>query len=206
LAEAWIAELSGDLAGACARLEELGLERGFEGDVDRALALARVYEQLGDREHLEKAVHVCEYLERTLGELESVTTLGRLAALHRGWGNGDEDTASERRFLAAFQHRMHRLSLAEVTALAVRRYVPLDRLAAIRFTHTEPPVDPTPRRRALFLALLGDRAQAGELLRGEGALLDRKYLADLALAEGDRESAIRLYLQTLAEDPGDRPL
>jgi len=204
LAEAWIAELSGDLPGACSRLEKLGLERGFEGDVDRALALARVYEQLGDQEHLEKAVNVCEYLARTLAELESVTTLGRLATLHRALGKSDEAAAYELRFLAAFQHRMHRLSLAEVTAIAVRRYIPLERLAMVHFTHTEPPADPTPRRRALALALLGDRAPAAALLRRGGALLDRKYLADLALAEGDRESAIHLYLAALAEDPGDR--
>jgi len=204
LAQAWIAELSGDLADACAILEQLGLERGFEGDVDRALALARVYEQLGDAEHLAKAVHVCEYLARTLGPLDSVTALGRLAALHRALGNGEDTAIYEKEFLTAFQHRMHRLSLEEVTALAVRRYIPLDRLAAIPFAGTELPVSATPRRRALALALLGDRPAAAVLLRGEGALVDRKYLADLALAEGEREGAIGLYLQTLAEDPADR--
>ena len=55
LAEAWIAELAGDLAGACAILERMGKERGFENDSDRALALARSYEEPGPRA-LEKAV------------------------------------------------------------------------------------------------------------------------------------------------------
>jgi len=204
LAKAWIAELSGDLAGSCAVLEQLGRERGFEGDVDRALALARVYEQLGDREHLEKAVNVCEYLARTLDPWESVTTLGRLAALHRALGQGEEAEGYEQRFLEAFQHRMHRLPLAEATAIAAHRYVPLDRLAAVRCTNAEPPADPTPRQQALAMALLSDRTGAAELLRGAGELLDRKYLADLAFLEGDSESAARLYLATLAEDPGDR--
>ena len=49
LARAWIAELSGDLDGAREILEELGRERGFENDLDRALALTRIYPQLGDR-------------------------------------------------------------------------------------------------------------------------------------------------------------
>src|SRR5262245_16087903 len=136
LAKAWIAELSGDLAGSCSILEQLGHERGFEGDVDRALALVRVYEQLGDPERLEKAVNVCEYLADTLEPWESVTTLGRLAALNRALERGGEAEAYEQRFLTAFQHRMHRLSLAESTAIAAHRYVPLDRLAQIRFTGT----------------------------------------------------------------------
>ncbi len=204
LAKAWIAELSGDLAGSCTILEELGRERGFEGDVDRALALVRVYEQLGGPEHLEKAVNVCEYLARTLEPWESVTTLGRLAVLNRALGRGGEAAAYEQRFLTAFQHRMHRLSLARATAIAADRYVPLDRLAVIRWTSTVPAEDPAPRQQALAMALLGDRAGAGELLRTGGALLDRKYLADLALLAGEREPAIRLFLDTLAEDPGDR--
>ena len=204
LAESWIAELSGDLADSCAILEELGKERGFEGDVDRALALARVYEQLGDPDHLAKAINVCEYLARTLRTFESVATLGRLAALHRALAHDEEAANYEQLFLAAFQHRMHRLSLAEVTAIAALVYVPLDRLAAIRFTNTAAPVDPAPRQRALVSALLGDHPGAAELLRGSGEPIDRKYLADLALAAGERGPAIGLYLATLAADPGDR--
>ncbi len=204
LAESWIAELSGDLADSCAILEDLGKERGFEGDVDRALALARVYEQLGDPDHLAKAINVCEFLARTLRTFESVATLGRLAALHRALAHDEEAAHYEQLFLAAFQHRMHRLSLAEVTAVAALVYVPLDRLAAVRFTNTSAPVDPTPRQSALASALLGDHPGAADLFRSSGELIDRKYLADLALAAGERGPAIRLYLETLAEDPGDR--
>jgi tetratricopeptide (TPR) repeat protein len=204
LAQSWIAELSGDLADSCAILEELGKERGFEGDVDRALALARVYEQLGDPEHLAKAVNVCEYLARTLRTFESVATLGRLAALHRALAHDEEAAAYEQLFLAAFQHRMHRLSLADATAVAAHVYIPLDQLAAVRFTDTAAPVDPAPRQRALASAILGDRPGAAELLRNLDELIDRKYLADLELAAGERGPAIRLYLAALAEDPSDR--
>ncbi|SRR6266545_10250 len=204
LAEAWIAELSGDLAGACSLLEQLGQERGFEGDVDRSLALARIYEQLGDREHLEKAVNVCGHLSRTLQAFDRVATLGRLAALHRALGDGEDAATYERRFLTEFQHHMHRLSLAETTSVAARRYIPIDRLMTIRFTDNEPPDHPTPRRRALALALLGEHSRATELLRNEGALLDRKYLADLMLAEGHPESAVHVYLSALRADPADR--
>jgi tetratricopeptide (TPR) repeat protein len=203
LAQALIAELSGDLADSCAILERLGLERGFENDVDRALALARVYEQLGDPEHLAKAVKVCEYLARTLGALDSVTALGRLAALHRALEDGGDSTGYEKNFLAAFQHRMHRLSLSEVCALAAQRYVPLGRLRTVRLAGDEPPADPAPLPQALARALRGHREGAAALLRGRRGLLDRKYLADLALDAGDRTAAIALYLETLAEDPED---
>ena len=50
LAEAWIAELSGDGGAAVRILEALGRERGFETDRDRIVALARLYEQRGGRE------------------------------------------------------------------------------------------------------------------------------------------------------------
>ena len=86
LAEAWIAELSGDPARAAEVLEQLGNERGFAGDTDRALALVRVYELLGRTEDLEKAIHVCEYLLRTLRSFERVIALGRLAVLCRTAG------------------------------------------------------------------------------------------------------------------------
>src|SRR4051794_2551309 len=59
LASAWTLELSGDVDGACRTLEELGTERGFEADVDRVLALARLYELLGGQDKLEAALHIC---------------------------------------------------------------------------------------------------------------------------------------------------
>ena len=65
LAEAWIAELTGDLDQSRAILENLGNERGFETDGDRVLALARIYERIGDHGLLEKAVHIYRHLERS---------------------------------------------------------------------------------------------------------------------------------------------
>ncbi|MGH7336562.1 MAG: tetratricopeptide repeat protein, partial [Myxococcota bacterium] len=95
LAEAWLAELSGDLEGARDILEKLGLERGFEHDLDRALALARVYELLGSPLDLEKAVHVCQFLARSFQSFEGVVALGRLAALHRALGQEEPAELSE---------------------------------------------------------------------------------------------------------------
>ena len=81
LANAWIAELSGDLDGARDILESFGRDRGFETDTDRVIALARIYEQVGTPELLEKAVNV--YLH-FLRQHEKVSVLGHLAALsHR---------------------------------------------------------------------------------------------------------------------------
>src|SRR5262245_24292298 len=63
LANAWIAEMSGDLDVARRILEDLGGERGFETDDDRILALARVYERIGTRELLESAVHIYRHCD-----------------------------------------------------------------------------------------------------------------------------------------------
>src|SRR2546425_1602004 len=67
LAQAWISELSGDLEAACAALEYLGLERGFEADLDRVMALVGLYELIGTRDKLEAAVNICRFLERSFG-------------------------------------------------------------------------------------------------------------------------------------------
>jgi hypothetical protein len=210
LAEAWIAELAGEPERAAEVLEQLGGERGFGGDTDRALALVRVYEQLGRAEDLEKAIHVCEYLLRTLHGFERVRTLGRLAALCRAAGRQDDAAEYDRLFLAAFQACMHRPTLADALAAASRQYLPLPRLAAARFVAAVPGGPPAEgaaesarRQRALGLALAGDRAAARGLLERGGEVLDRKYLADVALLEGREEAAVRLYLRVLAEDPDD---
>ncbi len=204
LAEAWIAELSGDPAEAAAVLEELGQERGFESDLDRALALVRVYEQLGGEEHWEKAVLVCEYLARTLRSFEQVTAMGRLAALTAALGRAEEAAAYEGRFLEAFQERMHRVSLAETTAVAARRYLPLAKLETIRYRSREPPVEPVPRQRALLAALNGDRERGERQFARLGQALDLQYRADLAQAAGNREDAMRLRLAALRRRPDDR--
>ncbi|HXO19152.1 MAG TPA: hypothetical protein VOA87_04420, partial [Thermoanaerobaculia bacterium] len=207
LAEAWIAELAGDPEGAAQVLEQLGNERGFAGDTDRALALVRVYEILGRAEDLEKAIHVCEYLVESLQSFEAVTTLGRLAALCRAAGRRDEAADYDRQFLAAFEARMHRPTTADVVEAASRQYLPLPRLGAARFVPAGLPAGASPRQRGLHLALSGPSAdrigKARPLLERSGKVLDRKYLADLALLEGRPETAVRLFLSTLAEDPDD---
>jgi hypothetical protein len=215
LAEAWIAELAGDPAHAAEVLERLGNERGFAGDTDRALALLRVYELLGRPEDLEKAIHVCEYLLRTLHGFERVSALGRLAALCHAVGRQAEAAEYDQQFLLAFQAGMHRPTLADALAAASQQYLPLPRLAAASFVAgagagPDPaelpsglPAEVHPRRRALRLALAGERAAARALLERGGEVLDRKYLADLALLEGQQEAAVRLFLDALAEDPGD---
>jgi Lon protease (S16) C-terminal proteolytic domain len=214
LAEAWIAELAGDAPRAAEVLEQLGNERGFAGDTDRALALVRVYELLGRAEDLEKAIHVCEYLLRTLRSFERVIALGRLAVLCRSAGRQADADDYDRQFLAAFQAGMHRPTLADAVAAAARHYLPLARLVAARFVAGADPAETLPeipeipagaalRRQALAMALTGNRAGARALFERAGEVLDRKYLADLALLDGKPEQASRQYLATLANDPGD---
>lgn len=200
LAKAWIAELSGDLPAACAILEQLGTERGFEDDADRARALSRVYELLGTREHLEKAVNIGLHLER---ELDKVTNLGRLAKLYRALGRDEEAALYDRRFLLAFRKRNHRPSIEEVVRAAARRYIPLEGLESIRFPEVAVDDQWPERERALGLALTGERGGAAELFLRGGGVLDRKYLADLSLAQGNVPHAVKMFVATLAEDPGD---
>jgi tetratricopeptide (TPR) repeat protein len=194
LADAWIAELSGEHAAAVHVLEELGKERGFETDVDRITALARLYEQLGGREPLEKAAHIYRFLE---GHTDEVWVLGALAALYRKLGETSEAAEYDRRYLEAFRRCMHRPSFVEVVAAVARQYVPLEKLMGIRFAEREPPPQPTPREEGLTLALAGDLAHARARLRTGGGSLDLKYLADLAALQGDVGEAARLYLESL---------
>ncbi len=249
LAEAWIAELAGDPARAAELLEQLGNERGFAGDLDRAIALVGVYELLGRAEDLEKAIHVGEYLVRTLHGFERVGALGRLAALCRAVGRSDDAADYDRQFLTAFRAGMHRPTLGEAVTAAAGRYLPLALLAAAHFAIGDesaealaagaagPVADAESvaaagpvaagglgaaagpaaaadfdaagaerRRRALTLALAGERGAARSLLDRGGEALDHKYLADLDLLDGLAEPAIRRLLGTLAmpgEDPGD---
>jgi tetratricopeptide (TPR) repeat protein len=204
LAAAWMAELAGDLAGACETLERLGQDRGFENDVDRALALARVYEQRGGPEQLEKAIHVCTFLSRSLRTFERVTTLGRVAALQRALGRFDEAELYEAQFLEAFRARMHRPTRNDAIAAAARTYLPLDKLTAARFASGGWPERPTALERTLALALDGDLEGARRRFEGSASVLERKYLADLRRLEGDVGGAAEIFLATLADDPEDR--
>jgi len=200
LGSAWVAELTGDFEESLAVLENLGNERGFETDGDRILALARIYERIGSRELLEKAVHIYKHLERSF---ERVSVLGHLASIQRRLGNQQEAADYETRFLRLFRLRMHRPSFADAARVAARRYVPLAKLAKIPFPEIAGSSEPTPRERAIELFLAGDAERARELLNGRDEALDLKYRADLAALEGSGEEAARLYLQSLEEDPGD---
>jgi tetratricopeptide (TPR) repeat protein len=203
LANAWISELSGDLERACAVLEQLGKERGFETDTDRVLALARVYERLGTPAHLERAAHIFRFLDRSF---EKLSTLGRLGALYRKLKNAERAEEYERRFLFAFQRRMHRVSATEVATVAARRYLPLAELRRARLIaggDAEAEAAGDLRERAIREFLRGRDVEARALFEQGGELLDRKYLADLSLLEGDAPRAVAGFAEALTEDPDD---
>ena len=150
LANAWIAELSGDLDRAQSILEELGSERGFENDKDRLLALARLYEKVGATELLRKAVNIYLHFER---DYETVSALGNLSVLYLRLGDEGEAARYHRRFLDLFRRRMHRPTLAEAIQVSAIRYVPLYKLCKIRFAGTDGPPELAPRERAIGLAM-----------------------------------------------------
>ena len=204
LARAWIAEMSGNLDVACATLEALGQERGFETDTDRVLALARVYERMGTRDRLEKAAHVFRFLERSYAKMSAVARLARL------YGRlGDEQRAAEyeRRWLDTFEARMHRPTLETASRVAAARYVPLEWLARIREPLRErsiagaPPE--RPREQAVAAFLVGDERTARGLFGAQGERLDDVYLAELDAMQGDAESAARRWGRVLDGEPID---
>src|SRR5262245_11424867 len=192
LAKAWIAELSGELDEARTILEDLGRERGFETDGDRILALARIYEQMGTPDLLEKAVHIYEHFDRSH---EQVSVLGHLAALHERLGRAEEASQHARRFEDLFRKRMHRPTLAEAVHVAARLYFPLQKLAAARFADTDSTTTVEDRGGALALALAGNGEAAREFFASGTDTLDVKYLADLADLEGKQEEATALYIK-----------
>jgi tetratricopeptide (TPR) repeat protein len=200
LAGAWIAELSSDFTTAATSLESLGAERGFEDDVDRILALVRVYEQIGTDEKLRAAVNICRHLER---RFEKISTQSRLAALYARLGETALAQEYERQYLESFRRRMHRPTLHEVVRVAARRYLPLERLRSLQPATNALPADLPTRERALARALAGDFAAARASFADGADVLDRKYLADLDVLEGQRARAARGYVEALASDPED---
>src|SRR5258708_22690806 len=130
VAKAWIAELSGELDLARSILEDLGQERGFETDSDRVLALARLYEQLGTRELLEKAVHIYQFFERSF---EKVSVLGHLASLHRRLGGQEEAGRYPARVIDLFRPRKHPPPPPDPAPRGPRRFLPPPQLPAVRF-------------------------------------------------------------------------
>jgi tetratricopeptide (TPR) repeat protein len=203
MARAWIAELSGAVDQAKLELESLGRERGFEADTDRALALARIYERIGDPKHLEKAVVVHRWLDRSFEKMSSQSCL---ALLQRRLGNEAEASAHELQFQRAFERRMHRPSRAELAAVAADRFIPLDRLAAVRASSDVSDVElssTSGRQRAVFDFLSGDLAAARAHFAAATELLDRKYYGSLRACDGDLDEAVDVLLGTLREDPFD---
>jgi tetratricopeptide (TPR) repeat protein len=227
LAKAWIAELTGEMDRARSILEDLGQERGFETDSDRVLALARLYEQLGAPELLEKAVHIYEFFERSF---EKVSVLGHLASLQRRLGRQEDAARYEERFVDLFRRRMHEPTRRDAVRSAARWYVPLRSLEGLPFTDAAtlareakaaseagftsaeravglggatlaPPS--SMRERAVQMALTGDRSGARASLARGAEVLDLKYQADLAALDGSEEEAVRLYLECLRQDPDD---
>ena len=201
MAKAWIAELTGDFELACHVLEALGKDRGFETDVDRALSLARIYERIGTRERLEKAVHVFRYLDRSF---EKVSALSHLASLYRKLGNEPLAREYERRFTESFERRMHRVSLAQVAKVASVRFIPIERLRVIRtVSYADEPPPPGERANAIARAIKGDLVAAREGFERSGAALDHRYLADLAALEGNTPEAARLFILSQYEGGED---
>jgi hypothetical protein len=205
IAGAWLAELSGDLAAARLQLEQLGHERGFEHDLDRLFALVRVYERLATPETLEAAAKICRHVLRELEAkgIEKISLFSQLASLERRAGRAELAAELDARYLAGVRRRMHRPSLHELVGVAARSYLPLARLRAVRPAGDELPAELPRRERALTHALRGELAQARMLFADGGELLDRRYLGDLAVLEGDHERAVALYLDTLSEPPED---
>jgi hypothetical protein len=200
LAKAWIAERSGKGELARTVLEDLGRERGFETDSDRALALAHLYEQLGAPELLERAVNIYQYFDRSS---EKVSVLGHLTQLCRRLGREEDAARYERRFIELFRRRMHRPTFAEAIQVAAQRYVPLYKLSQVRLPDAHEAGATTPRESALAFALTGERNRARALLERSGDVLDLKYRADIAVPEGAPHEATRLYVESLRPGPED---
>ena len=201
LAEAWIYELIGDFEVSIQILERLGLERGYETDIDRLLALVALYERTGSRERLESAVNIMKYLEKNH---EDPHVLGRLALLYRRLGDREAATEYERRHLNAYRRKMHRADFREVVEVASQRFLPIERLRAIHFSDSVLAPGISEREAALGAAIRGDLATAKRTFsRGED-LLDLKYWANLEALSGThtgRERAIDLYARALKQDP-----
>jgi hypothetical protein len=180
LLNARICELAGDLYSAQHILEELGREAGYEVDLDRGLALARIYEQLERSEDLEKAIHILGFIHRRIG---GVSILKRLSILHRRLGDRALFTEYARRHDSAFRRSMLRPSLSEVIAVASETFVPLEQLLRIRFAGEQLTWDLSKRGRALALVLEGDLPGAKEMLESSVAFLDQKYLENISTLE-----------------------
>jgi len=201
LADAWIAELTGNLAAAAATLEALGRERGFEIDLDRLLGLARVYETTGTADALERAIRILRHIEQELERrgIEKLSVLGRLAALYARVGQADAAARYRALYVAGLRQRMQRPTQAEVATVAARRHLPLARLRVVGAPRDQLPEHASPRARAIIAAIDGRFEEARVLLDSQP--LDLAYLADLADAAG--EDALPHHLAAHEADPDD---
>src|SRR5262249_18329611 len=156
-------------------------ERGFELDLDRLLALVRIYDQLGTPDALEAAAMICRYILRDLEArgVEKISLVSRLASLERRAGRADVAAELDRAFLSGVRRRIPRPSLHELVRVAPRDSLPLDRLRAVKPAGDALPADVSRRELALVHALRDDRARARELFASGDHALDRRYLADL---------------------------
>jgi hypothetical protein len=202
---AWLAELAGDLPAARGQLEALGLERGFEHDLDRLFSLVRVYDRIGTPDTIEAAAKICRHVLRELEAkgIEKISLFHKLASLERRAGRAEAAAELDRAYLTGIRRRMHRPSLYELVRIAAADYLPLDQLRTARRTSDELPAELSRRERALVHALRDERSQARVLLADGGEPLDRRYLADLHALDGDDERAIALHIDTLADPPED---
>jgi len=204
LAEAWIHELTGQLQPATEILERLGLERGFETDLDRLLALVSLYEKIGTRPSLEAAVNICRYL---LNGSDGTFVLGRLSMLHRRLGESEAAAEYEQRHLAAYRRAMHRAGFDDLLAVASRRFLPIERLRAVHVPAAEVPPDASRREVAIANAIRGDATEARRGFSTGPEILDLKYLANLEALEtggGRDDRAVEAYVKVLRADPSDR--
>lgn len=200
LAESWIYELIGDLEVASGILEDLGKERGFETDIDRLMALVSLYEKAGTRDRLEAAVNICKYLEQ---HYEDTEVIGRLALLYRRLGQREDAVEYEKRHLASYRRSRHRAELADLVAVAARRFVPIERLRQVRIPDTSLPNGLGRREKALSLALRGELEPAKAAFSRNGDLLDRKYRANLEDLTENGNAAVERYAAVLRDDPTD---
>lgn len=203
LAEAWIHELTGQLQPACEILERLGLERGFETDIDRLMALVALYEKIGTRPSLEAAVNICRYL---LNGADGTFVLGRLAMLHHRLGESEAAAEYEQRHLTAYRRMMHRAGFDDLLAVASRRFLPIERLRQVHVPAMDAPPDASRRETAIAHAIRGDAAEARRGFSIAPEVLDLKYLADLEALEngnGRADRAVEGYVKVLRADPAD---
>ena len=187
LGDAWVAELVGDFEESRAILENLGNERGFETDGDRILALARIYERIGTRELLEKAVHIYQHLERSFeGSRSSATSRSSTAGSETAKGVRCEGgSCSSSVFACTARLPTSRGSWRFATSCFAA--------LPIRFADRNGLPEPKPRERAIELFLWGHNGRGGH--ERVERVLDLKY-GPISRSSREREEAIGLYLET----------